>query len=302
MAIVASIAIFFAALAPLVEAAQFLQVGIIDALSLIAGIAGIVGSVALAIVATSLLNTKIMKETFFFVLFVATFSALSYSILHLFLRIAFPLEWIVVLSVIVGTPVSCRCAGYSARTFWAKMENLGWNQGITLFTLLVLASLPVISLYSSRWIIGVTGVVGLEGPFQKGSDSEMVNGQIANSTFTAEIPMPADTMFSAEDILNVTNRSNALFPLKISIQELDGNLSTLGQLDIFLTQRNDSRVYLLTIKEGNLAYSEIHLTMNAQSSMTVGVVCLQNQTSIPMVMFFSMRCAENTITTRISIE
>jgi len=267
-----SVYFFHFATVQYIIAIQLSQLGIIDVPSLVFGTITVAGFLICMYLAIKLLETKIMKETYFFVLFVSAFSLFSYSILNLVLRISFPPQWLITFSIIVGTPLSGLFAGYSRRTFQSRLQKLGWNQGITLVTLFVLVSLPIIEVLPSvlTWEIRSEGrIIGTV--FESGNDTARVKGQIVASVFTAEVPIPSDVIFVAEEVVNVVNQFSTSLDLKIYLEGISGNLSRVEQVKISFKIENGSEICLLSIDNGNLRYEEVYLCTKSHGTVTMGI-------------------------------
>lgn len=290
-----------------IVALQLYLLGIVDMLSMVVGTVSLVGFFVSLYVTIELLKTKISRETYFFVLIVAVFAVSSHLMLNFVLNIDFPFQWIVTFSIIVGTLVSCVFAGYSRRTIWKKLRRLGLTQGITLMTIFLLASIPVIEVLRKQTtaLVLSTGQISYENiVFENGNDITKVQAQINNSVFRAEIPINSDTLLVARQIVNVTNRSPNSLDLKVSLEDFGGNLSEVKLLKVFLTFRNGSEIYPFNMTNGNVKYEQVHLSMKGYVTIAIGVISLGQEGSPIKIIFMCLlrRFNENDLSMIISLD
>lgn len=308
---VLSVVFFMLAAAFYSIALQLFQKGVIDRvyalylLSMTVGTVGAAGCLVCVYVTVQLLRTKILRETYFFIVLVPLFSFLGYIMLNFMLKIDFPLNLSVAISIVLATPLSHVFAGYSKRTLWRKLRSMGLNHGITLLTVIFLLLIPIIEILPSTTFVRSIGVVKYQDiVFEIGNDATKVQGQIAKSVFTAEVPIPSDTTFVAKQAVNVTNQSPASLDLKIYLEDLSGNLSKVRQLKIFFTLGNGSEIFPLSVDNGNLKYKEVSLSMKSQATVAIGVMSsAQNVSSTDIIiMSLLMRIDDHNLGMNISID
>lgn len=300
-----TISLFYLATMAYTVALQLYQVGIVDELSIIVGTVAAAGCLICMYLTIQLLKTRIFKETYFFVVFVFLFSAASHVILKFVLKIDFPPQWLITSSIVIGTPLACVFGGYSKRTVQMRLRKLGLTQGITLVTLFVLVSLPVIEVLPTIATWRLTSVGHIFGiAFESGNDAAKVQGQIVKSVFTAEVPIPSDAVFVAKQAVNITNQGSQKVDLKVYLEDLSGNLSKVKQLKIFFALRGGSEICPLSINNGNLKYEEVYLSIESHATVTMGVISLaQNVSSTDItVMSLSMRFADYKLGISMSID
>ena len=276
-------------------------------LSLTAGTVAATGCLICAYLAIGWPRTKILKETYFYVAFVPLFSILLYVILKLGLNVDFPVQPLIVISIVSGTLLSCVFAGYSTRKTLIRLRRLGLTQGITIFTLILLGLIPIIEILPTvtSWKLRSMGFITYEDiVFESGSDTTKVQGQISKSVFTAKVPIPTDITFIAERAVNITNKSPNSLDLKIYLEGLRGNLSKVRQLKIFFILGNGSEICPFSINNGNVKCEEVCLGMKSRAPITMGVISLaQNVSSTDViVMSLLMECKEHDLSMNISID
>lgn len=304
LGIILTVSFFWLATIGWTATAQLYHVGIIEMFWIIVGISSTAGCLFWVCVTWRSLKTKTLKETFFFVLFVVSFSITSHVMINFILRQNFPIRWIVAFWIIVGVPISSIFAGYSERTVWKRLRRLALNQGVTWLALIFLALIPIIEISTSaEYHFLTTGMTSSLGMFESGNDMEKVQGSIINSLFTAEVPIPSDTVFEAKQMVNVTNRSNAYLPLNLYLEDLSGNLSKIRQLKIFFTLGNGSEICLFSANNGSVKSEALFLRMCAHETITMGVISSAQNVSPTenIVMSLLIECARNNLSVNISI-
>ena len=268
-------------------------------LSLAVGTIAIASCVVCVYLALRLLKKKISKETYFFVFLVLLFSVLGYVALRIILRIDFPNDLLVVASVILAAPISWVLAGYSDRTFYAKMRSMGLDNGVTIITLILLIAMPLVQVQlQGISTVSNRGQIYYEQPsvlFQNGNDTTKVQGQVNSTAFTAKVPIGPDSVFEATQVLNITNQSPNDLDLKIHLEDLNGNFSRVKQLEIFFAIGNVSKTPFLSFNNGNLNYEEIALTMESNATITMGVISFASNASSTNALVLSLLITWNEI-------
>lgn len=303
LGIILAVFLFGVAAIGWIATAQLYQIGMIDVFWIIIGIISTAGCLIWIYVAWRVLKTKALKETFFFALFVVSLSILSHITINIILGQNFSIGSIITFWTIVGVPASAIFAGYSQRTVLKRLRRLGLSQGVTLLALIFLILAPIIETSPVTYYHREIGTISSAGLFENGNDTAKVQGQIFKSVFTAEIPFNSNIVFIAGQMVNITNRSNACLDLKIRLEDLSGNLSTVREFRILLTLGNGSEISLFSIDDGNVKYGEVYLSMKGRTTVAIGFISLGQNLSPVDIAFvsLSMRCYENNIGMSISI-
>lgn len=291
LSICLSVSCFYLTIDTISTAIQTYQAGILDLFlrSLVFGVFFVAVSLVCAYLSLQLLETKILRETYFFVLFVFLFSTLGHIVLNIVFDTSFPYQWLITISVIIGTPISCMLAGYSQRTFQRKLTGLVSKNGITFFTLFVLASMPIIEIIYVHQMktltIPMTGRI-TQSPlvFESSSDTEKVQGIVSYFSFTAEMALYPNIMFEARQIVDIANKKSSNITLRPQIESFSGNVSKVNQLEIFFTHENGTESAFLNITNGTLVYDEVPLNLESYETASFGIVSLtQDSTDITII-------------------
>jgi len=237
---------------------------------------GVVSSIALLIFAFSmamrLTKTKLSKETCFFVLLVITISISFFILANLIFKLEFPIQWIIAVSVLISTPLSCIMAGYSKKTLMDRLKKLGLNQGITIITIIILALIPIIHPFVLR--IRATGYILPNLIFQNAANTSSVNGRINSSGFFAEVPIYENRTFETENIveLAIPNRGNESIDLQFCVISFMGNFELLKHLEVYLISGSE-RVSVVNMTNNVVYCNYTIVSLKLNNTLSLGITC-----------------------------
>lgn len=277
--VVASITGLYLGLVGLSYLVALARASIVNLVSIVAVLVPLSLCVVSIFFALRLAKVRIKKETYWFILLVICFCASFESILNLVLQFSFPTEWIVTISIILATPMSCSLAGYSRRTFWSKLKNLGLDQGMTILMLVILASVPIIKLTVEARFYS-TGTV-ITGPiFQIGNSTAISKAAATGPTFSVDIPLVPGSLLVGEQIAIFRNRANAMFNINISAPIFSGNISGIKQFTVGFISDNGNRTYPISFKDSRLDIEEGYMQLDRYTNVSIELTCLVETSSL----------------------
>ena len=220
-------------------------------------------------------KTKFSKETFYFILLVLTISSLFFVLANLVLRLEISVEIVVTISVLVASPLSCRIAGYSGRTLKNRLKKLGFSRGITLATIFILGSMPIIRLSSTYSLyIPSTGYVLPNLIFQSTENTSSVKGLINSSGFFAQVPIYENRTYDAENIVElvITNPGNEPDDLHFHIASFIGDFGLLKHLELSVIS-NSERINVVNVDNGFVQCNEPKVFLYPNNALLLSVEC-----------------------------
>jgi hypothetical protein len=258
-----------------------------------------------AYAAVHITKVRIKRETFFFIIFVTSFSAILASVLNFVLNVNFPIDWIVTISIVLATPLSCYLAKYSNRTLKQKLKTLGLDQGITILTVFLLASIPVFEIVYVSVPVKVinTGSVFTGAKFEIGNSTAISDSTATGSLFSAIIPLNPRLELVEEEIAKFPNRANALINFSILTPIFDGNLSGIEQFTVRLVSDDGNSVLPINFAEGRLTIKEGQMVLTNHANMSAQLTCLVGSAfpSQTLSVLYQMKMEKNTLSINITI-
>ena len=219
-------------------------------------------------------NTKISKETCYFVLLVTTISLSAHVLTNLILNLEIPYQYIVTISVLVSTPLSCIMAGFSKRTLVHRLKRLGLNRGVTLVIIFILTLMPIIE-YSPflQRTLKSKGTVAPNLIFQSTINTAFVNGQVNSSGFFAEVPIHENRTFEAEKIVELAApNSNKTIDLHFYVTHFMGNFECLKQLELYVTSSSE-RVNVVNMANGVVYSNQTIVLLQPNTTLALDIKC-----------------------------
>jgi hypothetical protein len=254
---------------------QLLEIGFIDATTLVLAIVCFIAVVVSVFSIKGLLETKITKQTYAFAFLVTAISSTLHVIGNFILKFDLSLEFIVLFSIIISTPLSCILSGYARGTLLTKLKDLIMDQGITLLTLLILSSIPIIQFATYQTKIINTGTIA--GPpviFEEGNDTAQINYALTNVLFEAQTTLESNSTILFNQIAKISNQISYEVELSYFFEWFHGNINEIEQLRIFFKFDNGSTIPILSIVNDNINF-ETHKSIKIKeaSSVSIGLNC-----------------------------
>lgn len=200
------------------------------------------------------LRARIKKETYWSILLIFIFAGSAQVILNFVFVLSFPIDWIFTISVISATPLACYIAGYRGKHIKTKLAEMGIDQGLTIFILILMAAIPVIQLQFGTISFSGTIVASPDMFFQNVNGSEGIN-KIENSSFDISVPIKASTNINFDKLVQISNPAKFERQLSVSLDNLRGNFTGIRLLTLSFLLGDGQRIYTLNYAENNFDIS-----------------------------------------------
>jgi hypothetical protein len=236
---------------------------------------------------TKLSKTRIGKDTYYFIFIVVGVSLMTMVLGNIGLKLGLSFDQIVAISILISTPLSCLIAGYSKKTVITRLKKLGLDQGVTLFAIVLLALVPIISYPTLIFSFHQTLYVLPNLVFQTTPNTTMVNGQIKGSTFLAEISALQNEIFEAERFVdaNMTNWGNESVTFQFAVSSFNGSLESIRQLELdVLSSSNREKVFFID-NEGVLQCNQTTLLLQTSDKFSFSIRYVVAGQAIPNIYF-----------------
>ena len=215
-------------------------------------------------------RTKVSKESCYFVFIVLSLVFVLLIFGNHILKLGLPNELIVTISILIASPASLLIAGYSRKTLVRRLKSLGFDQGITFATILMLTLMPILRQSVLAYaIIRASGRLAPNLVFQSTDTTSSVNGVINASGFFLDVPFYTNQTFQAHKVveLSASYLENPI-DLQFTVTGLKGSFEFVDELE--LTVDSDSaRVDLISTRNGFLYNDQSHVVLMPGSSLSL---------------------------------